>query len=91
MFRQCATLVSPDALFDAHPSELAGCSSDVGVIRLTTADKVLGDPDRRSEPAGDATLHRRSGRRSSAALEPILAPLQTDPTRCSRTYRSGTT
>ena len=52
MFRQFATLVSPDLLFNAHPFELAWLLEDVwrGHLDLGTSARnlSLGDPDRRS-------------------------------------------
>jgi hypothetical protein len=48
MFRQFATLVSPDALFDAHPFELAWLLEEVWRHRIDDKNKSPGDPDRRS-------------------------------------------
>ena len=85
MFRQFATLVSPDALFDAHPFELAWLLEEVWRHPITTAGKVLGDPDRRSNLQATPPF-TDEWPPVSAALEPILAPVQTDPT-VLRTYR----
>jgi hypothetical protein len=48
MFRQFATLVSPDALFEAHPFELAWLLEEAWRRPVIDLKKSLGDPDRRS-------------------------------------------
>lgn len=48
MFRQFATFVSPDVLFDAHPFELASLLEEAWREAIVNPGKSIGDPDRRS-------------------------------------------
>ena len=48
MFRQFATFVSPDTLFNAHPAELAWMLEAAWNQRVTVPGRALGDPDQRS-------------------------------------------
>jgi len=83
MFRQFATLVSPDFLFEAHPFELAWLLEETWRTRLDLKDPnlgiSLGDPARRSNL--DATPKYTSDGLwppVSNRLRPIVTPFSSD-------------
>lgn len=49
MFRQFATVVSPDHLFNAHPQELAWLLEEAWRYQFNKPGRALGDPDNRSD------------------------------------------
>lgn len=71
MFRQFATLVSPNALFDAHPFELAWLLEEAWRTPVIDPNKPLGHPDRRSNLQA-APPYTDEWPPLSAALLPIL-------------------
>jgi hypothetical protein len=72
MFRQFATFVSPDTLFNAHPAELAWMLEEVWRNRIDNSlNKSLGDPDRRSNLSATPPL-TPDWPPISAALNPAL-------------------
>jgi hypothetical protein len=79
MFRQFATLVSPDLLFTAHPFELAWLLEEVWRTRLNidnpASNVSLGDPDRRSNLSATPPYTPTGWPPVSAGLQPILTPI----------------
>ena len=71
MFRQFATFVSPDTLFNAHPAELAWMLEAAWNQRINVPGRALGDPDQRSN-LSDALPPSTEGAPISFRLLPAL-------------------